>query len=70
MDIVQPTPLVSLFLLYRNNQVSPNLPYTAKNVPINEIVSPQEMGEYYPCGKYINSVFFYSCYNNGSMKND
>lgn len=63
-------PLVPLFLIYRNNQISPNFPYTAKNVLKNEIVSPQEMGEYYPCGKYVNSVYFYSCYDNDSMKND
>jgi hypothetical protein len=63
-------PLVPLILLYRNNQISPNFPYTAKNVLKNEIVSPQEMGEYYPCGKYVNSRYFYSCYDNASMKND
>lgn len=63
-------PLVPLFLIYRNNQISPNFPYTAKNVLKNEIVSPQEMGEYYPCGKYVNPIYFYSCYDNDSMKND
>jgi hypothetical protein len=52
-------PLVPLFLFYRNNQISQNfLQHTAANVPTNEIVTPQDMGEYYPSGKYVDTMYF------------
>lgn len=54
-------PLVPLTLFYRNNQVSQGFPYTAKNVPEGQIVPPEVMGEYYPCGKYVNPIYFNSC---------
>lgn len=55
-------PLVPLTLFYRNNQVSQGFPYTAKNVPEGQIVPPEVMGEYYPCDKYVNPLYFNSCY--------
>jgi hypothetical protein len=57
-------PLVPLFLLYRNNQVSESFPYTAKNVPSRETVPPEVMGKYYPCGNYVNPEYFHSCCDN------
>ncbi|MDE5414255.1 hypothetical protein [Alkalihalobacterium chitinilyticum] len=52
-------PLVPLFLFYRNNQISENfLHHTAADVPTNEIVTPQDMGNYYPFGKYVDTMFF------------
>ncbi|WLR51881.1 hypothetical protein LC040_02935 [Bacillus tianshenii] len=54
-------PYVPLFLLYRNNQISPNFPYTAEDIPKNVIVTPQDMGKYYPCGKYVKPNYFNSC---------
>lgn len=54
-------PLVPLILFYRNNQVSQNSPYSAKNVPEGQIVPPEIMKEYYPCGKYVNPIYFDSC---------
>lgn len=54
-------PLVPLALFYRNNQVSQDFPYTAKDVPEGEIVPPEVMGEYYPCGKYVYPLYFNSC---------
>ena len=51
-------PLVPLFLEYRNNQISENFPYTAKDVPAGEIVPPEVMRKYYPCGKYVNPMYF------------
>lgn len=48
-------PLVPLYLFYRNNQISRNFPYTAEDVPKNEIVTREDMKKYYPCGKYVNS---------------
>ncbi|SHJ82827.1 hypothetical protein SAMN02745163_02636 [Clostridium cavendishii DSM 21758] len=55
-------PLVPLTLFYRNNQVSQSFPYTAKNVPEGQIVPPEVMGEYYPCGKYVAPFYFDPCY--------
>lgn len=54
-------PLVPLTLFYRNNQTSQSFPYTAKNVPEGEVVPPEIMGEYYPCGKYVTPLYFNSC---------
>lgn len=54
-------PLVPLILFYRNNQASSSFPYTAKNVPEGQIVSPEVMGAYYPCGKYVDPIYFNSC---------
>lgn len=54
-------PLVPLYLFYRNNQVSQGFPYTAKNIPEGQIVPPEVMGEYYPCGNYVNPLYFKSC---------
>lgn len=54
-------PLVPLVLFYRNNQISDNFPYTAKNVPEGEIVPHEIMKEYYPCGKYVYPLYFNSC---------
>lgn len=54
-------PLVPLTLLYRNNQVSQGFPYSARNIPEGEIVPPEVMGEYYPCGKYVKPLYFNSC---------
>jgi hypothetical protein len=51
-------PLVPLFLEYRNNQISKHFPYTAKDVPTDETVPPEVMGKYYPCGKYVNPMYF------------
>lgn len=52
-------PFIPLFLFYRNNQISQKfLPYTATDVPTNEIVTPQAMGEYYPLGKYVDPMYF------------
>ncbi|SET44907.1 hypothetical protein SAMN05660297_02421 [Natronincola peptidivorans] len=62
-------PLVPLTLFYRNNQVSPIFPYTAKNVPEGQIVPPEIMREYYPCGKYVTPLYFKSCCHD-SDKND
>lgn len=63
-------PLVPLTLFYRNNQVSQGFPYTAKNVPEGQIVPPEVMGEYYPCGKYVNPLYFNSCYYDFNDKHD
>ncbi|WP_326908851.1 hypothetical protein [Sedimentibacter sp. MB31-C6] len=54
-------PLIPLYLMYRNNQVSQNFSYTAKNIPEGQIVPPEVMGKYYPCGKYVNPRYFNSC---------
>jgi len=61
-------PLVPLTLFYRNNQVSQGFHYTAKNVPEGQIVPPKVMGEYYPCGKYVDPIYFNSCYHNCNNK--
>jgi hypothetical protein len=63
-------PLVPLTLFYRNNQVSQRFLYTAKNVPEGQIVPPEVMGEYYPCGKYVNPLYFNSCCYDCSDKHD
>lgn len=63
-------PLVPLTLLYRNNQISPNFPYTAKEIPEGQIVPPEVMGEYYPCGKYVNPLYFNLCCYDCSDKHD
>lgn len=54
-------PSVPLTLFYRNNQMSKGFPYTAKNVPEGQIVPPEVMRECYPCGKYVNPLYFNSC---------
>lgn len=54
-------PRVPLFLEYRNNQVSEHFPYTAKDLPAGETVPPEVMGKYYPCGKYVDPLYFNSC---------
>lgn len=51
-------PMVPLFLDYRNNQISEYFHYTAKGLPPGEIVPPEVMGKYYPCGKYVNPMYF------------
>lgn len=54
-------PLVPFSLFYRNNQVSQGFPYTAKDVPAGQTVPPEIMGEYYPCGNYVNSLYPSCC---------
>lgn len=54
-------PLVPLTIFYRNNQVSQGFPYTAKNIPEGQIIPQEVMGEYYPCGKYVDPLYFNSC---------
>ncbi|PFN96366.1 hypothetical protein COJ85_24555 [Bacillus sp. AFS076308] len=44
-------PLLPLQLIYRNNHVSQDFPYTAKGIPVGDIVPTEVMGKYYPCGK-------------------
>lgn len=51
-------PLIPLRLFYRNKIVSDDFPYSAKDVSENTIVSPKIMGEYYPCGRYVNPAYF------------
>lgn len=51
-------PLVPFSIIYRNTLVSPTFPYTAKNVPVGEVVPPEVMGKYYPCGKYVDANYF------------
>lgn len=51
-------PFIPLTLFYRNNQVSQDFAFTAKNVPEGQIVPPEVMGEYYPCGKYVDPLYF------------
>ncbi|RUL49326.1 hypothetical protein [Lysinibacillus antri] len=51
-------PLIPLQLFYRNKIVSDDFPYSAKDVPEGDIVSPEVMGEYYPCGKYVDPIYF------------
>lgn len=63
-------PLVPLTLFYRNNQVSQGFPYTAKNIPEGQIVPPEVMREYYPCGKYVNPIYFNSSYCDCDDKQD
>lgn len=63
-------PLVPLYLFYRNNQASQEFPYTAKNIPEGQIVPPEVMGEYYPCGKYVNPLYFNPCCWDGNDKYD
>lgn len=48
-------PLIPLQLFYRNKIVSEDFPYSAKNLQPGHIVTPEVMGEYYPCGKYVDS---------------
>lgn len=55
-------PLIPLQLFYRNKIVSDHFPYSAKNIPEGDIVSPEVMGEYYPCGKYVDHVDFKKSY--------
>lgn len=69
VDVSQ-LPLVPLYLIYRNNQVSQGFPYSAKNIAEGQIVPPEVMGEYYPCGKYVNPLYFDSCCYNGSEEHD
>jgi hypothetical protein len=54
-------PLVPLYLFYRNNQVAEEFPYSARNIPEGHIVPPEVMGKYYPCGKYVDPLYFKSC---------
>jgi hypothetical protein len=63
-------PLVPLTLFYRNNQVSPGFPFSAKDVPLGQVVQPEVMGEYYPCGNYVNPIYFNSCCHDCSDKHD
>ncbi|WP_238882921.1 hypothetical protein [Clostridium sp. YIM B02551] len=63
-------PLVPLTLFYRNNQISSSFPYTAKDVPEGQIVPPEVMREYYPCGKYVDPLYFNSCSCDCKNKND
>ncbi|PAM94756.1 hypothetical protein B4N84_11015, partial [Flavobacterium sp. IR1] len=52
-------PLVPLFLIYRNNQISENfIHYTAADIRPGEVVTPQDMGEYYPSGIYVDPMDF------------
>ncbi|WP_051280348.1 hypothetical protein [Anaerovorax odorimutans] len=51
-------PLIPLKLFYRNKIVSQDFPYSANNIPAGDIVPPEVMGEYYPCGKYITPTYF------------
>jgi hypothetical protein len=63
-------PLVPFSLFYRNNQVSQSFPYSAKNVAEGQIVPPEVMGEYYPCGKYVTPLYFEPCCCECSEKQD
>jgi hypothetical protein len=63
-------PLVPLTLIYRNNQVSQGFPYTAKNITEGQIVPQEVMGDYYPCGKYVNPIYFNSICNDCNNKHD
>jgi len=54
-------PIVPLYIFYRNNQVAEDFPYSARNVPLGQIVPPEVMGKYYPCGKYVDPFYFKSC---------
>ena len=51
-------PLIPLQLFYRNKIVSQDFPYSANDIPAGDIVPPEVMGEYYPCGKYIDPIYF------------
>lgn len=52
-------PLVPLFLIYRNNQISENfIHYTAADIRPGEVVTPQDMGEYYPSSIYVDPMDF------------
>jgi hypothetical protein len=52
-------PLVPLFLMYRNNQISQNfLHQTAAEVPPGEMVTAEDMGEYYLAGQYLDPIDF------------
>lgn len=51
-------PLIPLQLFYRNKIVSQEFPYSANNIPAGDIIQPEVMGEYYPCGKYITPDYF------------
>lgn len=63
-------PLVPFQLIYRNNLVPPDFPYTAKNIPAGEMVPPEVLEEYYPCVKYVNPLYFNSCcYDEGFDSN-
>jgi len=55
-------PLIPLQLFYRNKIVSEDFPYTAKGLQPGHIVSPEIMGEYYPCGKYVDPDNFKKYY--------
>ena len=55
---VSDLPRDPLFLDNRNNQISEDFPYTAKGLPAGEIVPLEVMGKYYPCGKYVNPMYF------------
>ena len=57
VDVSQ-LPLVPLFLEYRNNQISEHFPFTAKGLPAGETVPPEAMGKYYPCGRYVEPMYF------------
>ena len=54
-------PLISFSLIYRNTLISPNFPFVPRNVPEGEIVPPEVMGEYYPCGIYVDPSYFDVC---------
>lgn len=49
-------PLIPFQIIYRNTLISQFFPFTAKDVPAGQVVPPEVMGEYYPCGKYISPL--------------
>lgn len=55
VDLSQ-SPLIPFQIIYRNTLISQFFPFTAKDVPAGHVVPPQVMGEYYPCGRYINPI--------------
>jgi hypothetical protein len=47
-------PHVQVSIVYQNTLISPSFHFTAKDVPVECPVPPWIMGEYYPCGNYVN----------------
>lgn len=54
-------PMIPIVIIYRNTLISPSFPFSAKDVPMNQVVSPEVMGDYYPCGKYVEPLYFSPC---------
>ncbi len=45
-------PPVPISIIYRNILISSSFKYSAKDVPVDTLVPPRLLGEYYPCGNY------------------